>query len=246
MFLVAKYDGSKAWGGAAYGTGANNQTFGLVVRHPTGTLTLQGWGSGNDLVSSTMGIGAGWLVQSGVLNAGTGTLYKDGVQIKQWSHTYNTVLTKVVIGEEIKNLGFMDMDVAAVLIYNRALDSVERASVEAYLTGKYVQEGSPSLASMAVIPNDPQTGLELGIISHTPGWIRLEFPELSAAGDYHLYAVGSLNPGEPITEIRNRIHTITRKEVQSMSLDERQTVTLELPVDGESRFFQLLFEVREQ
>jgi hypothetical protein len=87
MFLVAKYDGSKAWGGAAYGTGANNQTFGLVVRRPTGVLVLQGWGSGNDLVSSTMGIEAGWLVQSGVLNAGTGTLYKDGVQIKQWSHT---------------------------------------------------------------------------------------------------------------------------------------------------------------
>jgi hypothetical protein len=114
MFLVAKYDGSKAWGGAPYGTGANNQTFGLVVRHPTGTLTLQGWGSGNDLVSSTMGIGAGWLVQSGVLNAGTGRLYKDGAQIKQWSHTYNTVLTKVVIGEEIKNLGFMDVDVKGV------------------------------------------------------------------------------------------------------------------------------------
>jgi hypothetical protein len=138
MFLVTKYNASGAWGGFSYGTGANNQAFGLMVKHPSGELALQGWGTGNDLVSTTPGIGAGWLVQSAVLASGTGTLFKDGVQIRQWAHTYNTVLTKLVIGAEIKNLGYLTMDVAAVLIYNRALDATELASVAAYLRNKYI------------------------------------------------------------------------------------------------------------
>jgi hypothetical protein len=120
-----------------YGTAATNQGFGLVVKHSTGELVLQGWGSTNDLVSTTPGIGAGWLVQSGMLSNGTGTLYKDGVQISQWTHNYNTVLTKLVIGSDLGNLGYVTIDVAALLIYNRALTATERASVEAYLRDKY-------------------------------------------------------------------------------------------------------------
>jgi hypothetical protein len=139
MFLVTKYNASGAWGGLAYGTGATNQAFGLIVKHLSGELALQGWGTGNDLVSTTPGIGAGWLVQSAVLSNGTGTLFKDGTQIRQWTHTYNTVLTKLVIGAEIKDAGYLTMDVAAVLIYNRALDATERASVDAYLRSKYIQ-----------------------------------------------------------------------------------------------------------
>ena len=35
------------------------------------------------------------------------------------------------------------MDVAAVLIYDRALTDQERASVDAYLANKYLQPGEP-------------------------------------------------------------------------------------------------------
>jgi glucose/arabinose dehydrogenase len=150
MFVVAKYDGASAWGGAAYGTGGANQAFGLVVT-PSGPLTLQGWGGGNDLVSTTAGIGAGWLIQAAVLASGTATLYKDDSQIAQWTHTYNTVLTRLVIGEEIAGLGFVDMDVAAVLIYNRALSATERASVGAYLRSKYLTAASGNTAPSVTI-----------------------------------------------------------------------------------------------
>ena len=85
----------------AYGTGASNQAFGLIVKHPSGQLVLQGYSSGNDLVSSTPGTGAGWLVQSGLLAGGAGRLFRDGVEVGQLPHTYNTVLTKLVIGAEI-------------------------------------------------------------------------------------------------------------------------------------------------
>jgi glucose/arabinose dehydrogenase len=144
MFMVVRYPGgSSAWAGAAYGTGAANQAFGLLAKHPSGQLVLHGWGAGNDLVSNEQGMGAGWLVQSGVLASGTAVLFKDGAQIAQFSHNYNTVLSKLVIGEEIKGLGFMVMDVAAVLVYNRALTPAERASVDTYLRRKYFDRNQP-------------------------------------------------------------------------------------------------------
>ena len=76
-----------------------------------------------------------------MLAGGTATLYRNEDPIAQWTHTYNTVLTKLVIGEEIGGFGFVDMDVAAALIYNRALSATERASVGAYLRSKYLTAG---------------------------------------------------------------------------------------------------------
>ncbi|MEQ1854099.1 MAG: Ig-like domain-containing protein, partial [Chthoniobacteraceae bacterium] len=143
MFVVVKYNSSTAWAGVAYGTGAPNQAFGLNIKHPTGELGLQGWGSSNDLVSATPGIGAGWLVQSGVLSAGTATLFKNGVQIGQFQHTFNTVLSRLLIGQEMANLGYAGMDLSAVLLYDRALSPAERASVDDYLRIKYLQPPGP-------------------------------------------------------------------------------------------------------
>lgn len=143
MFAVVKFNSSSAWAGAAYGNGASNEVFGLSVQHPAGELVLQGWGGANDLVSTTRGTGAGWLVQSAVLNNGTATLYKDGEQIAQAAHAFNTNPLKLVIGEEIANLGFVEMDVAAVLIYGRALRDAERNRLEEYLTTKYTADSEP-------------------------------------------------------------------------------------------------------
>ena len=137
IFIVARYDASSASGGIAYGRGANNQAFGLIVRHPTGQLVLQSFAQ--DLDSSTPGIGAGWLTQSAVLANGQARLFKNGALIAQWNHTYDTTLAKLVIGEEIANLGFTDMEVAAVLIYDRALSELERDAVDAYLSDRYLR-----------------------------------------------------------------------------------------------------------
>lgn len=151
MFAVAKYNGPGAWAGAAYGNGAPNQAFGLAVVHSSGELLLQGWGSGNDLISSTPGIGAEWLVQSAVLSTGTATLFKDGDQVAQWTHNYNTVLSKLVIGGEIANFGFVKMDVAAVLIYNRALNGNERSEVESYLRAKYLETPTTTTGTATIV-----------------------------------------------------------------------------------------------
>lgn len=153
MFLVVNYPGgSTAWAGACYGAGASNRAFGLLVKHPTGQLGLQGWGSGNDLVSTTPGMGAGWMVQSGMLSSSTGSLYKNGTQIAQFAHTYDTLVSKLVIGEEIKSLGFVVMDVAALLVYNRALSLNERESVDTYLRKKYLDANSAPVVAVTAPP----------------------------------------------------------------------------------------------
>ena len=139
MFVVASYTSSTWWSGVAYGTGSNNKAFGLAVTYPGGDLVLQGWGGGNDLVSTTPGIGAGWLVHSAVLENGVATMFKDGASIAQFSHTFQTALSRLTLGKEISDFGYVGMDVAAVLIYDRALSAAERASVEDYLQAKYLQ-----------------------------------------------------------------------------------------------------------
>jgi len=138
MYVVTRYQSANAPGGVAYGTGAQNQTFGPIVRNSSGNLGLMGFGSSNDLDSNTAGIGAGWLVQSVVLDNGSAVLYKDGINIAQWTHSYNTVLDRFVVGAEITDFGYLAMDVAAVLVYNRALDDLERVTVEAYLQNKFL------------------------------------------------------------------------------------------------------------
>ncbi|MEQ1850547.1 MAG: HYR domain-containing protein [Chthoniobacteraceae bacterium] len=163
MFVVGKYNSSTAWAGVAYGTAASNQAFGLYIKHPTGELGLHGYGGGNDLISTTPGIGAGWLVQSGVVQGGKGTLFKDGTQIAEFTHNYNTVLSRLVIGQEMGNLGYVGMDVAAVLIYNRALSPVERATVDDYLRHRYLAPGVPNAPpTVAISAPAPGTSIPAG------------------------------------------------------------------------------------
>ena len=105
---------------------------------PAGNLAVQGWGAANDFVSSEQGTGSGWLVQSAVLSANQLEHYRDGKIIDSAFHAFNTQATDLRIAEEIDGLGFADMDVAAVLIYDRALTEMERQEVQAYLHSKYL------------------------------------------------------------------------------------------------------------
>lgn len=138
MFLVAKYNSSTWWAGVAYGNAANNEAFGLVARHPTGELVLHGYGGGNDLVSTSAGLGAGWLIHSGLVSGGAASHYKDGALIGEFLHGYNTGLGRFLIGADLGGAGHVGMEVAAILLYNRALNTAERADVGAYLQSRYL------------------------------------------------------------------------------------------------------------
>lgn len=172
MFLVAKYDDADAWGGAAYGNGAPNEVFGLVVTEGSGVLVTQGWGSGNDFVSSEPGIGAGWLTHAAVVESNVVTQYKDGTQLGgTFSHTYDTGSSTFVVGEEIAGLGSVDVDVAEILVYDRALTEQERQQVDAYLQQKYFDGGTGqcTLADIASI-NDPADTFDLQEVQQAVNW----------------------------------------------------------------------------
>lgn len=151
MFVVARYRGSSGSGGVAYGTAVPNQAFGLGVRHPDGSLFLQGYESGADLESTTVGIGAGWICQTTVLEAGLATLFQDKTPLARWSHVYDTVPSRLVIGQEIGGPGFVAMDVAAVLVYERALTPAEREAVGDFLRAEYLAPGGPNAAPTVAI-----------------------------------------------------------------------------------------------
>ncbi|MEO0531942.1 MAG: hypothetical protein AAF266_15415, partial [Planctomycetota bacterium] len=159
VFLVAQFHDADATGGAAFGRFGNGRAFGVGVANPdganAGNLALQTWGIGNDLESSEPAYGQGWMVISAVHvddgsnPADNGFLYRDGVEIASWSEqirTKNNVSTtlhgksksRIVLGEEIRELGAIEMDVAAWLVYDEALDAGSRQQVEQYLTQKYL------------------------------------------------------------------------------------------------------------
>ena len=83
-------------------------------------------------------------MQSVVLKNNVTSHYRNGVLIDSDAHVFNTDLKKLVLGAEIEGLGESQMEIGAVLIYNRALNAAERAAVEAYLQTKYLTGAPPS------------------------------------------------------------------------------------------------------
>ena len=107
---------------------------GLIVA-PNGNLMIQGWGNANDFDSGVAGTSTGWMIQSAVAGSGAMTHYRDivgedSMMIDMQSPTYATNATSIVVGAEIDGTPFMDMDVAAIMIYDRGLTDVERGDVE--------------------------------------------------------------------------------------------------------------------
>lgn len=142
IFIVANYlDPQSVQAGFAYGKANANRTFAVGVDGPTGKLAVQGYLGNNDLVSTTNGTGQGWQVQSVVLDNNTLQHFESGVLIDSWSHTYATRVdaptSKLVLGQSLDGAGYSELQVGAVLVYDRALSNSERQQVENYLANKY-------------------------------------------------------------------------------------------------------------
>ena len=110
----------------------------MAVNGNGGNLTVQGYG--NDYVSTTTGTGAGWLVQSAVLNGSSLSHFKDGVAIDgPVTTTHDTVVSRIALADEIGGAGDGEvLDIAAVYIYDGALSTTDREAIETYLTDKYL------------------------------------------------------------------------------------------------------------
>jgi glucose/arabinose dehydrogenase len=165
MIALVNYRGV-GFGGVAYGQPACGKAFGSMVTN-NGYLAVQGWCS--DFVSSSMGTNAGWLIQSIVLQNNTFRHFSDGAQIGQGVYNFNTVLERLALGAELNYNHHINMQIAAVYIYNRALTNDELENVNEYIGGAFYGELEPvpplavndaanvphgSFASIDVLAND--------------------------------------------------------------------------------------------
>lgn len=141
VFLLARYLGTGP-GGFSYGRILCNQAFGLIVL-PDGTLMVSGLCSPNDFGSLAVATGGPWLVQSAVLESGTLRHYRNLELLGQVTHAFNTTQHRIVLGAEIDSSPLVEMDVAAALIYDRALTPTEHQAVLDYLNAKYLAEQPP-------------------------------------------------------------------------------------------------------
>ncbi|MGE3165612.1 MAG: immunoglobulin domain-containing protein [Planctomycetota bacterium] len=134
-FVVARYNGP-GFSGVSYGTAVCNQAFSLGTA-PNGNLEVQGWCAANDFITADAGVGAGWQIHGAVHDGGLLAQYRDGFWIDSVVHAFDTQPTRLVVGQELNGSAFVPVDVAAVLVYDRALTAAERLAVETYLLEKY-------------------------------------------------------------------------------------------------------------
>ena len=136
VFYVVSYEGL-GQGGLSHGADLPNEAFSLIIDDTVGLLGVTGSGSGNTFLSSSFGTGAGWIIHSGVVDDNLLTIYSDDQEIASVTHEFSTVPGPVVLGSSITAPPFVDMQVAEILIYDRALDAAEQEDVRGYLRNKY-------------------------------------------------------------------------------------------------------------
>ncbi len=155
FFVVDYVDPQGVTAGVVFGDNRKNEAFGLTA-DVDNDLLVQGFGGANDFDAPVDGVSPGWLVQSAVVDGGVLQHYLNGGSVDSVSHTYNTDLQRLVIGEEIGGLGQSALNVSAVLVYDRALTTQERQQVESYLQTKYLLDGDPIASddTVGVTPGD--------------------------------------------------------------------------------------------
>jgi hypothetical protein len=146
MFFVVDYDTvtNNEFAGLVYGNDSQNQAFGLTLDGNENDFALQGWGGTNDrntdidgVIDPATGEERGFVSHAVVYDGSDYTHYVNGEVIDSGSKSYNTVMERLVIGQNL-NGGETPMKVAAALVYNRALNPDEFNAVETYLQTTYL------------------------------------------------------------------------------------------------------------
>ena len=160
----------------SFGVGVNDTSSGGAYAIQTGVDS----GSGSQVYEDTRSsppdpYTAGWTVLTAKYESGTLSLYQDGNEIATQSiAALTTVLTaigqlngqdtvaksRIVLGQEVDGDGGAKMDVAAWLIYDKALNDTDRGAVEDYLTTTYLESNQPPVNQPPVAQPSSVTTLE--------------------------------------------------------------------------------------
>ncbi|MEQ1853255.1 MAG: PQQ-dependent sugar dehydrogenase, partial [Chthoniobacteraceae bacterium] len=236
VFMVVRYNFADAntggWAGFGYGTTSSNQTFGLSLT-PTGTLGVQGWGGGNDVESSpaTNGVGQ-WLTQAAVYSGGTLNQFKNGVAIGIASKSFATGTGGIRLAEELNGGKNLNMDVAEVLVYDRAVSVEERQQIEGYFGGRYaINTGGGGNTAPTVVISTPSSGASFtaGIpVTFTATANDAEQGSLTAAINWSSSIDGPIASGGSITVSTLSVgaHVITASAADSGGLVGSATVNV--------------------
>ncbi len=235
MFIVAKYDVTSQAAGVTYGNGVANQGFGLGTDGVGGQLSVLAGDAGSSFVSTEPGTGDGWLVQSVIFSAGGIRHYRDGRSIDTGFNSFNTVLERLVLGEEIAGLGFVEMDLAAVLLFDRAVEETERQELDAYLYDKYVTNLPPRFTSPAnvIVPESTTNVVTLAASDPNPDNITFS---ISAGPDMALFQIAGPNNDElefiaaPDFENPGDANLDNIYELQVAAFDGTNSITFEMTV----------------
>jgi chitodextrinase len=89
-------------------------------------------------------------------------------------------------------------------------------------------------------PNDPADDLTFRLDCEvTPGGSTITFPVLKPLGNYHLHRDNDL---AGIGNIGNRIHTVTKAQIEAMTPEQRASHSVADLAGGTRAFYQLIFE----
>ncbi len=155
VFMVARFHASGP-GGFAYGVrpevcpSQGNQGFELGLS-PASELSVSGLCPPNRLSSGLPGADGLWMSQGVILDDSLLVHTRDGAVIDTITHSFATSDGPAVIGRSLEGVSFVEMDVAAVLVYDRALSDSERQSVERYLQFKYLNEPPAPIDDVALV-----------------------------------------------------------------------------------------------
>lgn len=151
MLAVWRYGGAGSARAAAFehGVSTNGRSAGLGVAS-NGELAFLEFG-GNDLASGVLA-GSGWMVQSFRTDGSVWTHHLDGTEID--SGTGLTLDTRTTtgshdfrVGTDINQVGDLDGDVAAVLIYDTELSLADHTDAVDHLYTKYVSASTGTTAT---------------------------------------------------------------------------------------------------
>ena len=219
VFFVSNFVGPvDAFAGFSYGSPVLNGTFGIVAEPDDGNFVLQGFGGQSDSITSSPAIGTGWSILTAQVADNSGTLSRDGVIISDFAHQYNTVVEQIVLGREIENSGFAGVEVAAVLIYDRALTSLESMNVEVYLRNKYLDSSVNGAPVVTINAPTEESVTEGTPVDFAASAFDIEDGELGDFVSWSSNISGPLGTGD-LTNILlpDGVHTISAEVTDSDS-----------------------------
>ena len=151
MFVVASYTSAQP-SGVTYGSAANNAAFGMQMSR-AGNLVIDT--SGQEFSSRANANDFGWVVHAAAVQSNQIRQYVNGELVETHDHTLNTQGGSFRIGAQIDNTDRVAMDVAEVLVYNRALTAQEQQLVNRYLTDTFMPDRSNFVQETVVAASQP-------------------------------------------------------------------------------------------